>query len=284
MTDKVCIVTGATGALGFEVCKQLAELGACVIMGCRNTQKGKEACNTIIEQTGNENVEVMKLNLASLSSVQKFCNNFLSMNLPLHVLINNAAVINCPHSLTEDGFDCQSQINYIAPFLLTNLLLERMIQSAPARIINVSAMFHPWGKKDLSVLHGEHGNSGMKQFANSKLALVQFTYELANRLDGSGVTANIVDPVISHTWGYRSMKTGPVKLLFRATQKFVGQNPALSANYFVWLASSPEVENVTGKYFIKCKPMKLGVKKYNRDFSQTLWKNTKKALGISTPV
>jgi len=284
MTGKVCIVTGATGAIGFEMCKQLAAMNASVIMGVKDMRKGQQACQTIIEETGNENIHVIQLDLSSLNSVQRFCDEFLSVNLPLHVLVNNAAVLSCPSDLTVDGFDLQSQVNYLAPFALTNLLLERMIDSAPARIINVSALFHLGGTVNMDIMHGSQPCTGMGCFCNSKYSLVQFTYELANRLQGTGVTANIVDPVLSQSLNWKNMKAGPLKPAFALVQKLLGQSTCNAAEQFAWVATAPELEEVTGEYFVKGKPCHMCVKKYNPQQAKLLWKQTKKLLGLETVV
>jgi len=284
MTDKVCIVTGGTGAIGYEVCRELASLNAMVIMGVKDIRKGQQACKAIINETGNQNVQALKLDLASLNSVQQFAEEFLAMDLPLHVLINNAAVLNCPSDLTVDGFDLQSQVNYIAPFVLTNLLLERMIDSAPARIINVSAIFHCCGKMNLDIMQGQQQCTGMGCFCNSKYALVQFTYELAKRLEGTGVTANVVDPVLSQSLNWKNMKAGLLKPVFGLTQKILGQSTWNAAHQFVWVACAPELEEVTGEYFIMGRPSKMLAKKFNPQESSFLWKQTKKMVGLDTVV
>jgi len=284
MTDKVCIVTGATGALGFEMCKQLASMNAIVIMGVKDIAKGNEACQSIIEETGNENVQALPLDLGSLGSVHRFVEEFLAMEMPLHVLVNNAAVLSVPSQETKDGFDLQSQVNYLSPFVLTNLLLERMIDSAPARIINVSAVFHYCGKPNMDVMTGSQACNGMQCFCNSKYALVQFTYELANRLHGTGVTANIVDPLLSQSTNWKNMKAGLLKPVFGFAQKLLGQSTWAAAQQFTWVATAPELEEVTGEYFIIGKPCHNLAKKYNPEEAKWLWKQTKKILGIETVV
>jgi len=268
LTEKVCIVTGATGSLGFNTCLWLASMGATVIMAVHDMDKGNQAKEDIIQKTGNANVEAMFIDLANLNSVKSFAKKFLNTGLPLHILINNAAILASPYKLTADKLEEQFQVNYLSHFLLTQLLLDRMIESAPAKILNVSALFHILGKANIM----GQTKSSFKNFCDSKSALVQFSYILADYLKGTGVTVNVVDPAFAKSTAFHQTKGFLLKLLLLINQKFLGRNPVSASQDFAYLASAPELENVSGRYFLGCCDITKYVQKPNPQLASKLWK------------
>uniref|UniRef100_A0A674GGF2 Retinol dehydrogenase 11 n=1 Tax=Taeniopygia guttata TaxID=59729 RepID=A0A674GGF2_TAEGU len=184
LEGKVVIITGANTGIGKETARDLAKRGARVIIACRDTAKAEAAANEIRAETGNQQVIVKKLDLADTKSIREFAERFLAEEKELHILINNAGVMLCPYSKTADGFEMHLGVNHLGHFLLTFLLLERLKQSAPARIVNVSSLAHHGGRIRFHDLHGEKSYNRGLAYCHSKLANVLFTRELARRLQG----------------------------------------------------------------------------------------------------
>ena len=182
MQGKVCIVTGANSGIGKATALGLAQRGATVVMVCRDQAKGEEAQNEIKEKSGNDAVDLMLADLTSQASIRQLAENIQQHYQQLHVLINNAGVVNLKRRETSDGFETMFAVNYLAPFLLTNLLLEKLKASAPARIVNVSSDSHESGYIKMDDLQSEKQYKFMQSYGQSKLAVVLFTYELARRL------------------------------------------------------------------------------------------------------
>src|SRR5512132_3239195 len=195
MTDSaVCLVTGATSGIGRATAQALAGTGRSVVILGRNPTALQAVSAQIRTSTGNHAVEVLHADLASLASIRTAADRFLADHDHLDVLINNAGVSLNHRSVTADGFETTLAVNHLAPFLLTNLLLELLKQSAPSRVVNVTSTAFRRGQIDFDDLQAEQRFSGIGAYNNSKLAIVLFTYELARRLEGSGVTVNCVHP------------------------------------------------------------------------------------------
>lgn len=199
ITGKVCIVTGASDGIGVPTAKHLAKQGGHVILAVRNLEKGQKVADDIIRETGNNKVEVSELDLSSFASVRKFADNFRKRSLPIHLLINNAGIFQLGHKLTADGFEQHLQVNHLSHFLLTNLLLDIIISSAPSRIINVSSDSHLFAKGiDWENMNGEkQPNPGMMHwYEQSKLCNVLFTRELQRRFNEQkvAVTTHALHP------------------------------------------------------------------------------------------
>ena len=252
MQGRACLITGATNGIGKETAVALAEMGASVVITARDEGKGRAAQSEIKERSGAD-VDVLLADLASLADVRKLADDYKSRNDKLHVLINNAGAINAQRLETRDGHEMTFGVNHLAHFLLTDLLLELIKSSAPARIINVSSGAHTGAKVDFDNLHGEDGYSGMRAYGQSKLANVLFTKELARRLEGSNVTANSLHPgVVKTGFGHNnSGLMGAGLSLFHIVASPFLLNSARGAETSIFLASSPDVENVSGEYFVK---------------------------------
>ena len=279
MQGKVCIVTGANSGIGKATALGLAQMGATVVMVCRNQSKGEEAQNEIKEKSENDAIDLMLADLSSQESIRQLAENFQQHYQQLHVLINNAGVANLTRRETSDGFEMMFAVNYLAPFLLTNILLEKLKASAPARIVNVSSESHQAGYIIMDDLELEKGYRLMRAYGQSKLALVLFTYELARRLQGTGVTANCLHPgFVATNFGQNgagSVGRGIVKLISR-----LGISPEEGAKTSIYLASSPEIEGVTGKYFIKSIPVRSAPISYDETLQRQLWEVSAKLVNL----
>lgn len=203
---RVAIVTGANSGIGKETALGLAQHGLHVILACRDMKKADQARDDIIRETGNANVKCMKLNLASFKSIRAFADAFLATGSPLHVLINNAGVMGKDRSLTEDGLELTIGVNHFGHFLLTMLLLRRLYESRPSRVINVSSYAHKLTRMDKDDLMGEKSYNRFHAYGQSKLANIYFTLALAKRIEGTGLTCNALHPGCVHSDISRNLK------------------------------------------------------------------------------
>jgi NAD(P)-dependent dehydrogenase (short-subunit alcohol dehydrogenase family) len=273
MNGKTCIVTGASLGIGKEAAAALAGMGARVVMVCRDPGRGEAAMADVVGQSGNSNVELMIADLASLDAIRGLAAAYKQKHQQLHVLVNNAGAFNAGRTTTKDGFETTFGVNHLAYFLLTDLLLDVLKASAPARIVNVSSLAHVGGHINFDDLQGEKSYNGRKAYGQSKLANVLFTYELARRLEGTGVTANVLHPGVVRT-GFGKNNPGIIGQLFEIGQ-VIGRpffiSPAQGAATSIYLASAPDVEGVSGKYFVKCKAVDSNAESYDTTVAQRLW-------------
>jgi len=246
MANRVWIVTGANSGIGKATALGLARLGGTVVMACRSPTRGEAARAEIVRESGNPHVAVMIVDLASEASVRAFAEEFTRTYPRLDVLINNAGVYTSHREMTEDGLERQFEVNYLSEFLLTHLLLDPLKRSAPSRIVNVSSSAHEGGTIRFDDLQGEQRYGGFRAYNQSKLAQVLFTRELATRLVGSGVTVNACHPGVIRT----NLGMGGASPIVRFVRMFF-KGPEKGAETPIFLAASPEVEGVTGKYFAK---------------------------------
>ena len=242
MKGKVCMVTGANRGLGKATAMGLAKLKAKVVLVCRDKTRGEEAQNEIQKATNNNSVKVLLGDLYNLSSVRNLATEFTSNFESLNVLVNAAAIFAPHRTLTLEGNELMFATNYLGPFLLTNLLLKHLKKGAPSRIIVLSAPSTT--KIDFENLKAEKHFSALTAFGASKMADMLFTYELARRLEGSGVTANVLFPGVMKT---DLMRNAP--LFARVITKLIGKSPEKGAEAAVYAVSSPDVEGETGRFF-----------------------------------
>ncbi|EFH79770.1 SDR family oxidoreductase [Ktedonobacter racemifer] len=279
MQGKICMVTGANSGIGKATALALAQMGATVVMVCRDRARGEEARSEITTKSRNNTVDLLQADLSSQQSIRQLVENFQHHYTHLHVLINNAgAAFTGRRRETMDGLEMTFAVNYLAPFLLTHLLLNVLKASAPARIVNVSSNSHEAGYIQLDDLQAEHHRS-MRAYEQSKLAVVLFTYELARRLQGTGVTANCLHPgfVATHI-GQRDV--GPaVRLLVKGIGSF-GTSPQEGAKTSIYLASSPQVEGVTGQYFVKSIPKRSASISYDESLQRQMWEQSAKLVNV----
>jgi len=279
MQGKTCMVTGANSGIGKATALGLAQMGATLIMVCRDRAKGEEAQNEIKTKSGNDAIDLLLADLSSQQSIRQLVENVQQHYTQLHVLINNAGVAMLSRTETVDGLEMAFAVNYLAPFLLTNLLLDKLKNSAPARIVNVSSESHQSGYIKIDDLQAEKGYRSWNAYGQSKLALVMFTYELARRLQGTGVTANCLHPGFVAT-NIGQSGAGPV---VRAIIKLIfsrGISPEEGAKTSIYLALSPEVEGVTGKYFAKSIPIRSAPISYDESLQQQLWEQSAKLVNL----
>ncbi|CAG9793337.1 unnamed protein product [Diatraea saccharalis] len=268
MCNKVVIVTGANTGIGFETAKDLAKRNARVILACRDTDKGIRAKNAIVEATGNKNVVFKRLDLASFKSVRDFAEEILKTYPVIHVLVNNAGTGKLDNSLTEDNLPVEAQVNHFGPFLLTILLLPP-ITAARGRIVNVSSVMHYLGKIDLENFHKQAKSSlqHRRVYSNTKLANILFTRHLSEQLKDSGVTVNCLHPGAVGTDIFRHQPS-----IIRFLIRLVMKTPYEGAQTSIYLAVAPELNNVTGKYFVDCREISPSKTALDDDLALKLWK------------
>jgi NAD(P)-dependent dehydrogenase (short-subunit alcohol dehydrogenase family) len=269
MHGKLCLVTGATDGIGRQTALTLAELGADVVVVGRNRAKTEATVNHIQQQSGSTNVEYLLADLSSQAEIRQLADDFKRKHARLDVLVNNAGAIFIRRKKSIDGIELTFALNHLGYFLLTNLLLDVLKASAPTRIINVASGSHYDAEIDFKELKSPQRYRGMRRYGVSKLANVLFTYELSRRLSGTGVTVNAVHPGFVATnmgvnigWYVRLLK--PL-INLRAIPLEEG------ADTVVYLATSADVENVTGEYFYKRKPRKTSAISYDADLARQLW-------------
>lgn len=285
MDGKTVIVTGANSGIGRATAAGIVRLQGRVIMACRDVSRAEEAVRDIRQQTGASasQLVVRQLDIASLRSVRAFCHDIRKEEPRLDVLINNAGVYQCPYTTTEDGFEMQFGVNHLGHFLLTHLLLDLLKQSAPSRIVVVSSKLYKHGHINFEDLNSEHSYDKAFAYSRSKLANLLFTCELAQRLQGSGVTVNALTPGIVRTNLGRHVHI-PVlaKPLFNLLSWGLFKSPEEGAQTSVYLASSPDVEGVQGKCFADCQPQVLLDKATDQEVASKLWDISEVMVGITT--
>jgi len=279
MNGKVCVVTGATSGIGAETAKQLARQGATVIVVGRSAQKSAATVAHIRQQTGNAAVEFMLVDLSSQKEIRRLAQQFKSKYQRLDVLVNNAGIVMLRREESVDGIEMTFAVNHLSHFLLTNLLLDTLIASAPSRIVNVSSALHAQAKMNFADLQGKQNYNGLFAYSQSKLANILFTYELARRLAGTGVTANALHPgavrtnlIANNGWFFKWV----VQPLFDLQAVSVEEGAKTS----VYLATSPEVEEVTGKYFGKQKVWRSSSESYDETAARQLWQVSAELTGL----
>lgn len=267
MNEKVCIITGANSGIGKAVALGLAKLGATIVMICRNKQRGEDAQREIINASGNQNVDLLLCDLSSQEQIHELAAEFKKKYKCLHVLINNAGIVLYKRTISVDGIEMNFAVNYLAPFLLTNLLIELLKKNAPSRIINVSSSIHTWVSLNIDDIQSQNKKYLVyKNYSNSKLALLLFTYELSNFLDGTGVTVNAVHPGFIRTGLGRDLP-----FFVKAIMKIFFKSPEKGAKTIIYLASSQDVAEITGKYYVKGHPKKSSEESYNKEKATQLW-------------
>ncbi|TRY95107.1 hypothetical protein DNTS_003835 [Danionella cerebrum] len=249
LKGKTAIVTGANTGIGKFIALDFARRGARVILACRSESRGSEALEEITEATGNQNVHLRLLDTSSLASVREFAARILEEEKGVHILVNNAGASGLPRKITDDGLEITFATNHIGPFLLTHLLLDLLKKSAPARIVNISSMNHWKGEVDFAHFRGENLNHLMDAAYNhTKLHNIIWTNELAQRLQGTGVTANSLHPGIVMTEVMRNYNF-IIRFLFNLVGFFFFKTAEEGASIPIYCAISEEAEGISGKYF-----------------------------------
>src|SRR5881296_3133787 len=242
--DRVFLVTGPNSGIGRATAMGLARLGGTVVMACRTASRGEAARLDIIRDSGNCRVSLEVVDLACEASIRSFADAFKRTHPRLDVLINNAGVYTSHRDITTDGLERQFEVNYLSGFLLAHLLLDLLKKSAPSRIVNVSSSAHGPSAIHFDDLQGERRYGGFRAYNQSKLAQILFTRELAQQLEGTGVTVNACHPGVIRT----NLGIGGASVVVRFVRMFF-KGPAKGAETPIFLATSPDVEGVIGKYF-----------------------------------
>ena len=265
MVKKLVLITGATSGIGKETALGLARLGYALVLTTRDQARGEQARKEIIDATGNPDVEVMFCDLGSFASIRAFADAFLKRHDRLDVLVNNAGVWDFHRHESADGIERIFAVDYLAPFLLTSLLLDVLKHSAPSRFVNVSSGLHS-GVIHFDDIEMKHGWSGMKAYRQAKLAVILWTRLLAKKLAGTGVTVNAVHPGLVRTNLARDAPWA-----YRFGFKMFGKRPVKGALTSLYAASSPEVASVTGEYLADCRVHRSSEESYKMDVAQRLW-------------
>ncbi len=275
MNGKICIVTGATSGMGHATARALAQRSATVIIVGRNSEKSAATVNRIQQQTGNQAIEFMVADLSSQKDIRRLAQQFKDKYPRLDVLVNNAGAWITKRQESVDGVEMTFALNHLACFLLTNLLLDTLKATVPARIINISSYGHRAGQMNFDDLQFQQKYNGMHAYRQSKLANVLFTYELARRLAGTGVTVNAVNPgLVATRFGFNNPGFIPQRVadLLIRLYGFVGTNPEQGAQTAIYLATSPDVEGTIGKYFEKQKAVPSSPLSYDEQVAHRLWR------------
>lgn len=270
MQGKTCLITGANAGIGKAAAIGLAQRGARIVLLCRSEPRGRAAMAEIERRSGNGSLDLLVADLASQRQIRAAAEEYLRRFDRLDVLVNNAAVLAWrERRLNEDGLEMTFAVNHLAPFLLTGLLLDRLKDCAPARIVTVASGAHRKAELDFDDLQNERGYSPFDAYSRSKLANVYFTYELARRLEGTGVTANCLHPGVVSTALFREMRPWQRVAIWLGRPFLL--KPQTGADTAVYLASAPEIEGVTGRYFEKRKQVPSSPVSYDTDVARRLW-------------
>ncbi|MGI5849878.1 MAG: SDR family oxidoreductase [Christensenellales bacterium] len=278
--NSVVIVTGANSGMGKATCLAIARHGANVVMLCRSRSRGEHALKEVREISKSSRIELMICDLGDKESIEDFCMQFKKKYHRLDVLVNNAGVLRLGYHKTADGFEQHFGVNHLGHFLLTNRLLDLLVRSAPSRIINVSSCAHKIGRIHFNDVDLNKNYSVWRGYAQSKLANVLFTYELAERLAGTGVTANCLHPGIVATNIVVNRDNGFGKLIARL-QRMIFTLPEIGIQTAIYLAASPEVEGVSGRYFCRSKAVLSSKRSYDKSAAKKLWELSEKMMGLN---
>jgi NAD(P)-dependent dehydrogenase (short-subunit alcohol dehydrogenase family) len=269
MQEKVAMVTGASSGIGKITALELAKAGAEVILVCRNKTKGEKTKTELIEKTGNQKITLLLADLSLLSEVRKVAAEFNSRFPKLDILINNAGMMPGKFLRTSEGFEIAFATNYLSMFLLTNLLMDKLMISGEARIINISSEAHRLGQINFQELNAPRKYSALTAYADSKLAAILFTYELARRLEFTNITVNALHPgVVGTNFAHDSFKA--FKYLMKLSKPFI-RSSEKGAETTLYLATEPSLKSVSGKYFKNCKPVTSSRLSYDQSLARRLW-------------
>ncbi len=279
LVGKTALVTGATSGIGFHTALGLARYGANVILGARNEARGRSAVEAIRRLNGTSEVDYLVADLSSMTGVRELAKATLDRTSRLDILVNNVGGFYLTRQVSDDGYEMTFALNHLSYFLLTELLKDLLIESAPARIVNVSSGAHRNSRINFEDLQMTRRYWGMTAYGQSKLANVLFTYELAHRLLDTGVTANALHPGL--------VRTGlGTKHIYRLLIPFVwlglrmGMSPEDGAKTSLLLASSPELEGVTGKYYSAGKEVRTSRRSYDKAAAERLWDLSEELTGL----
>lgn len=276
LNGQVIIVTGANSGIGKVTARELAKMGATVVMVARSQERGSAALAEIRAASGSDDVHLMLCDLSSQASIRDFAAQFRAQFDRLDVLVNNAGAIFYERRESVDGLEMTFALNHMGYFLLTDLLLDMLKASAPARVVNVSSGAHNVGTVRFDDLQRKKRYSAFQAYGESKMMNILFTFELARRLEGSGVTANVMHPgfvatKFGHGGGFVGKVIMPILHLFALSEE-------QGAETVIYLAAAPEAAEVSGKYFVKKKPVQPHSFAFDRKAQKRLWKVSETAV------
>lgn len=270
MLGRVCLITGATSGIGLVTARALAAKGATLVLVARDAQRAEDHVQRIRHETANPAVNFLLADLSSLASVRSLAADFQNRHPALHVLVNNAGALFTQRTSTIDGYEKTFALDHLAPFLLTNLLLDTLKASAPARVVTVASDAHASAHLDLDDLMYEHRRyRALEAYSRAKLANVMFSYELARRLEGTGVTANALHPGFVAT--AFATNNGPLYRFGMLAARPFAISTQRGAETSIFLASSPAVAGVTGAYYTRCQPVPSSAESNDRAARARLW-------------
>ena len=282
--NKTILITGATSGIGRITALELAKQGATTILAVRSQSKARKTVAHIRKEAGHNRVDYLLVDFSSQAAIRRMAAQFLNQYHQLHILINNHGTINILRQETQDGLEETFAVNHLGYFLLTNLLLHRLIQSGrphdPARIINVSSNSHHNGRINFDNLQLQHGYTWNKAYSLSKLANILFTIELAARHSEAAVTANALHP----GWVATGIGADAIPILGRIGKAFINltaMSPEKGAQTSLYLATSPEVANVSGQYFINSKPARPSTAAQDKEVARRLWQVSEQLTGLA---
>ncbi len=279
MSGKVCMVTGATSGIGKVTARELLRMGAMVVMVGRSQERCDITAEQFRKETGSELVDYLVADLSSQADVRRLANDYLGRYDRLDVLVNNAGGFFMKRQESVDGIEMTLALNHLNYFLLTGLLLEIIRASAPARIVNVSSNAHRGGKINFDNLQGEHGYNGWRAYAQSKLANVLHAFELARCLDAAQVTVNALHPGFVSTRLARN--NGWLFRLVMPLTRVIARSAEEGARSSIYLATSPAVEGITGKYFEDEQAVQADPAAYDEPTARTLWQVSAEMTGLA---
>jgi NAD(P)-dependent dehydrogenase (short-subunit alcohol dehydrogenase family) len=280
MDGKLCVLTGATSGVGYQAARRLAQGGASLVLVCRNENKAAQVQSELRHAYGNQ-VDVLKADFSCLDEVRVASKEILASYPHIDVLINNAGLHNTHRTLTKEGFETVFCVNHLASFLLTRLLLDQMVASAPSRILQINSQGHRFGGLDLTDLTWQRRRyHGLQGYGASKVAQLLTVWELAERLRGTGVTINAMHPGEVRT--NIGMNNGPVYRFYqRYLISWILKNPIISGEAIYYLAAAPEMAGVSGKFFNQTIEEKPAVHALDRELGKRVWMISEQATGLA---
>lgn len=279
LDGKTVIITGANTGIGKETALDLARRGTRIIMACRDMEKAEGAQKEIIAESGNENIIVKKLDLSDTKTIREFAEQINKEESQVNILINNAGIMMCPYSKTKDGFEMQFGVNHLGHFLLVHLLIDLIKKSSPARIVNVASVAHSWGTMNFEDINSEKSYDSVKAYGQSKLANILFTRELAQRLEGTGVTTYALHPGIVNTELGRHLNCA-MKIAMQVVRPFT-KSSIKGAQTSIYCAVEPELQKETGGYYSDCAPASSSRNATDVEVAKKLWDISCQMLGIT---
>jgi retinol dehydrogenase-12 len=281
LLGKTCMITGASNGIGKAAAHELAKEGAELLLVCRNAERAQATVEEIKQRSGNSKVEYLLADLSSQGDTRRMANEFLASGKPLHILLNNAGAVVQFRSETIDGIETTFALNHLAYFLLTNLLLDRLRENSPARIVNVSSDAHKRAFRGINFddIEGKKNYGTLKAYGQSKLANILFTKELASRLEGSGITVNCVHPgFVASRFGHNNGRF--MQSVMSLIQVF-GRTNEKGSESSVYMCRSPEVEQLNGEYVFDCKVAQPTAEARDREAARRLWQLSVEMTGLA---